>query len=150
MKVVVLGAAGMLGSMVLDTLGKAPELKLLATIRDRSFEPKRKSVLSSVERTVVDAETVKLEVLVDLLTGAEWAINCIGVIKPYLHDEDSREVQRAVRVNALFPHLLAEAAEQTGCRVLQIATDCVYMSTVRREHRSARDPEIGLMRTPGK
>ena len=31
-----------------------------------------------------------------------------------------------MRVNSLFPHTLARAAEAADCTVLQIATDCVY------------------------
>lgn len=45
----------------------------------------------------------------------DWVINCIGLIKPYCDD-----VERAVRVNALFPHTFPSA------QVLQIATDCVF------------------------
>lgn len=44
----------------------------------------------------------------------DWIINCIGLIKPYCED-----VERAVKVNALFPHSLPPTT-------LQIATDCVY------------------------
>lgn len=46
--------------------------------------------------------------------GGDRVINCIGVTKPYCDD-----VERAIRVNALFPHRLP-----TG--TIQIATDCVY------------------------
>ena len=53
-------------------------------------------------------------------------INAVGVIKPYIRDTDSCQVERAVRVNALFPHLLARAAARCDARVIQIATDCVY------------------------
>lgn len=41
-------------------------------------------------------------------------VNCIGVLKPFCDD-----VERAIRVNALFPHILPEGT-------IQIATDCVY------------------------
>src|SRR5262249_51893972 len=49
--------------------------------------------------------------------------------KPYIRDDNAAEVERAVDVNASFPHRLARAAEQTGTRVIQIATDCVYSGT---------------------
>lgn len=41
-------------------------------------------------------------------------INCIGVIKPYCND-----IERAIKVNALFPHTLPATT-------IQIATDCVF------------------------
>jgi len=34
-----------------------------------------------------------------------------------------KKFERAVRVNALFPHLLGEAAAKTKAKVVQIATD---------------------------
>jgi len=46
--------------------------------------------------------------------AGQQVINCVGIIKPYCDD-----IERAIRVNALFPHLLP-----TG--TIQIATDCVY------------------------
>lgn len=48
------------------------------------------------------------------LLDHDWVINCIGVIKPYCGD-----VENAIRVNALFPHVLPS-------NTIQIATDCVY------------------------
>lgn len=50
----------------------------------------------------------------NLLKTNGWIINCIGVIKPYCDD-----VQRAITVNGLFPHLLP-------AKTIQIATDCVF------------------------
>ena len=55
-------------------------------------------------------------------------MNCIGVIKPLIHDDNASEVEQAVRINALFPHLLARWTAGHA-RVLQIATDCVYSGT---------------------
>lgn len=44
-------------------------------------------------------------------------INCIGLIKFYCKD-----IEQAIRVNALFPHTLPSGT-------IQIATDCVYSGT---------------------
>ena len=113
MKVVVLGASGMLGSMVLRELAGDDSLEVIGTVRES-----------------LDAERAGADDITRLLDGAAWAVNAIGVIKPYIRDDDAAAVERAVRVNGLFPHMLARAAEQSGCRVLQIATDCVYAGTI--------------------
>ena len=113
MRVVVLGASGMLGSMVLSELAGDGTLEVTGTVRP-----------------ALDAECAGVDDLARLLDGASWAVNAIGVIKPYIRDDEAAAVERAVRVNGLFPHLLARAAERTGCRVLQIATDCVYSGTI--------------------
>ena len=113
MKIVVLGASGMLGSMVLRELAADDTLEVIGTVRP-----------------ALDAERAGADDLARLLDGAAWAINAIGVIKPYIRDDDAAAVERAMRVNGLFPHALARAAERSGCRVLQIATDCVYAGTI--------------------
>lgn len=103
--VLVLGTTGMLGSMVYDVLRK-----------DRSLR------ISGTARPSLDAERAHA---IDL-AGVDWVVNCIGVIKPYIRDDNRDEVIRAIHVNALFPMRLAAAAERSGTRVIQIATDCVY------------------------
>jgi dTDP-4-dehydrorhamnose reductase len=126
MKVIVLGASGMLGSMVLSWLGRDPSLQLIATGRETELFAGMKRLAPTCDPRALDAESATVESLEALLGGADWAVNCIGVIKPYIKDDNPTQTQRALRVNSLFPHLLAQAAERTGCKVLQIATDCVY------------------------
>jgi dTDP-4-dehydrorhamnose reductase len=125
-KVIVLGASGMLGSMVLDYLSRDSELQLSATARSQDLIQKFRPRLGNVEWRLLDAEGCTVKEITDIVSNSGWVLNAIGVIKPYIHDDNAAEVERAVTVNAFFPHLLAHAAEQTGCRVLQIATDCVY------------------------
>jgi dTDP-4-dehydrorhamnose reductase len=126
MKVVVLGASGMLGSMVLNYFSLNSDFRVIGTSRTHEIGKKLQSYLPNIECRLLDAEQCHLEEIVNILDDANWIISAIGMIKPYIHDDNATEVERAVTVNALFPHLLAHAVEQSGCRVLQIATDCVY------------------------
>jgi len=128
MKVVVLGATGMLGSMVLNVLAAEPGLELCATVLSLSGDglgipPGRCDILG------LDVAACQSSDIYAALKHADWAVNCVGVIKPYIHDDHSQERETALRVNALFPHALAKASEQAGCQVLQVATDCVYSGT---------------------
>ncbi len=82
--------------------------------------------LIKTTRAELDAQNCTVEAIVKIIEGAEYAVNCIGIIKPYIHDNDSAEVQRAIEVNGLFQHKLAAAANKTGTKVIQIATDCVF------------------------
>ncbi|MBI3130019.1 MAG: sugar nucleotide-binding protein [Acidobacteria bacterium] len=125
-RVVILGATGMLGSAVLDVL-RSPsfgdlDLKIKATTRSGA----QAEQWHSVEVVPFDAGGNTVEDLCKILSDCDWAINCIGLIKHHIKDDNRALTERAVRVNALFPHLLAEASQRTGCRILQIATDCVY------------------------
>ncbi len=126
MKVIVLGASGMLGSMVLDTLRRDSGLEVAATARDGALIKKFQARSPGVQWQLLDASGCDIPEIVRVINNATWVINCIGVIKPYIHDDHPAEIERAIRVNAVFPHLLAHAAEQCGAQVLQIATDCVY------------------------
>jgi len=126
MKVVVLGSTGMLGSMALDFLARQSNLKVIGTARNKKAAQKLQTRPRNIQWRLLDAEHCNVKDIRSLLKGASWAVNAIGVIKPYIHDDNAAEVERATLVNALFPHLLAKAAEACGCRVLQIATDCVY------------------------
>lgn len=87
--ITILGRNGMLGSMLDKTWG---------------------GDFISYGREDFDAENPNF----DKLMHSGRVINCIGVIKPYCDD-----VPTAIRVNALFPHLLP-------ADTIQIATDCVY------------------------
>lgn len=53
-------------------------------------------------------------------------INCIGVVKSRIQGENPKSVEEAFKVNAIFPHLLADFAYERGMRVIQVATDCVF------------------------
>lgn len=112
MKVAILGSTGMLGSMVRRVLAERPEYELV--IIDRSAFPEH------------DCALADFATLAFLLAGCQYAINCIGQIKPRIDEGSAKSVEQAVRVNSMFPHTLAAAAESVGCQVLQIATDCVY------------------------
>lgn len=109
-KVLVLGKSGMLGSMVYKYL------------KDNSdFEVK------GTERDIFDAEKFihKPDKYV-IVKNYDYIINCIGIIKPYCNDDDLDGVRRAIKVNAMFPHVLANYVKDDNTKVIQIATDCVY------------------------
>jgi dTDP-4-dehydrorhamnose reductase len=114
MKVAILGSTGMLGSMVRRYLSTQP-----------GYDP----TCPSRYCYLPDATTATPAYLFGLLQGHDYCINCIGLIKPRIDESSPRSVRDAIQVNALFPHMLAQAAERSKCRVIQIATDCVYSGT---------------------
>ncbi len=111
-RVLVLGADGMLGSMVARVLAGQTQIDVVATTRhgDRTrlaFEVGRSSVA-------------------DLLasTDCEWVVNAIGVLDRRIDEDDPESVAGAIEVNAHFPHVLAAALR--GQRVINVATDGVF------------------------
>lgn len=149
MNVVVLGASGMLGSMVVDWLCRDRSLRVMATVRSPAISKRLQScypnadwgildignllpqdpVADDLQRAYANPNGLNPDDLIQLLHGAEWVVNCIGLIKPHIHEAIPAEIERAIRVNAMFPYALARAAEACKSRVLQIATDCVYSGT---------------------
>ena len=125
-RVVILGATGMLGSITLDSFVKSDDFDMIATCRNLEESKAFTQNYPNVEFRSLDARVASVEEVQAAITGADWVVNAIGVIKPYIHDDNAEEVDNAVRVNALFPHVLAKAAEQTDAKVIQVATDCVY------------------------
>ncbi|MEW6348883.1 MAG: sugar nucleotide-binding protein [Thermodesulfobacteriota bacterium] len=125
-RAMVLGASGMLGSMVLDYLARDASFSMAASVRAPSQKRLIEEAVPGIRCELMDARTATEGHLRDMLADADWAINAIGITKPYIREDNPGEIDRAIRTNALFPHTLARAAEQSGCHVLQIATDCVY------------------------
>lgn len=50
-------------------------------------------------------------------------INCIGIIKQL---PTSKNVIQTLTVNSIFPHRLAEVAEDNRARLITVSTDCVF------------------------
>lgn len=126
-KILILGGSGMLGSMVCDYLESTEKYSITATVRTDELLNKCKAILPKVQWDIfnIDNET---QVTSDLesLGRFDYIINCIGITKPYCKDDNPEEVETAIKVNALFPHILGKYADKHNSTVLQIATDCVY------------------------
>lgn len=120
-RVAVLGAYGMLGHTVTEWLRTCSGLEVMEIARLPTI-PRG----AGLPGRILDAETCGPEEIIEALAGAEWAINCIGVTKPQIDESDSRSIERAIRVNSLFPRYLATAAEAIDSQVIQIATDAVF------------------------
>lgn len=124
--VIVLGGSGMLGSMLVDVLSSQNDIDLIATIRSRN------GASSDIARRYVGVKWIDFDASGDIdsrlatLPKADFLINAIGITKPMVHDDNAFEVERAIRINCHLPHRVAAWAEASGCRILQIATDCVW------------------------
>lgn len=122
--VLVLGATGMLGSMVLDMLSQETNLSVSATARTAVQCHRGSHQYPHVKWFEYHAGNAMGSTC--LVADFQWVINCVGITKPYIHDDNPSEVERAIRVNALWPHQLAREVSGAKHRLLQIATDCVF------------------------
>jgi dTDP-4-dehydrorhamnose reductase len=117
--VLILGASGMLGSAVFKEFVNF-QGELIATTR---------TVASLVDDSNV--RFLKFDAATDNLDSAfsmpiDFVVNCIGIIKPYINDEDPKQTETAFEINGAFPNRLQSWASRRGAKVIQIATDCVF------------------------
>lgn len=123
-RVLVLGVTGMLGHAVIRELSDDPDLDVhgvARSIEDRAgWYPRR--LLGRITPAVDATRFDEVRQLIDDLRPAV-VVNCVGVIK---QRPDVQDAVQTVTLNALFPHLLADACGQLGSRLIHVSTDCVF------------------------
>lgn len=124
MKVLILGATGMLGDAVTNVF-KEFTGQVICTSRNQLRGLDRR-----IENRVFDADTGDLERVAGDLMAGDYIVNCIGIIKTEIDESSPASRERARRINAEFPAKLAAFAESRRVKVIQIATDCVFSGKV--------------------
>jgi dTDP-4-dehydrorhamnose reductase len=71
-----------------------------------------------------DIKTVSTE-----FCNYDFVINCTGVIKHLINPADESSIGKIKRVNTYFPELLSTALQNSGTRIIEIGTDCVFSGT---------------------
>ena len=123
MKVLVLGASGMLGNAVVRVLSEEASWQVYGTIRAESSKRFFNSCIAERLITGVDVEQQDSLVQAFIRTRPDVVINCIGLIKQLAEADDPL---RAVPINTLLPHRLAKLCEFSGARLVHMSTDCVF------------------------
>lgn len=122
-RVLVLGATGMLGSTVLRLLAKSPKFDVFGSVRSTqslSLFPSNlaKRLICGVDMDNIDSiSSLFQEVRPNVV------INCIGLVKQL---KDSNNPLASIPINALLPHQLARLCEASGARLVHMSTDCVF------------------------
>lgn len=120
-KVLILGATGMLGTAVMKEFLNFPG-EVIVTTRGKNLD----GLPHSITQVGFDATTDDMAIAFKDLGKLHYVINCIGIIKPHISDTDDKQRLNAMQINSLFPQKLADWASETGAKVIQIATDCVF------------------------
>jgi dTDP-4-dehydrorhamnose reductase len=122
MRVIVLGAAGMLGHKLLQRL--RAEHEAAGTIRDAAPDAALARALPVVKLySGVDAGNLaSLERALDDWQ-AQVVLNCIGIIK---QSKAASDPLPSITINSLLPHQLAQMAAARGARLIHFSTDCVF------------------------
>lgn len=123
MKILVIGANGMIGSTVLRVLSESKDWQVGGTVRNggvRKFfpEPIGERIIDGVDVENVDA-------LIKVLNSVrpDVVVNCAGLTK---HKPEAEDPLVSIPVNALMPHRLAGLCKLVGARLIHVSTDCVF------------------------
>jgi dTDP-4-dehydrorhamnose reductase len=126
LKLLVIGASGMLGQTLFKLASQQSDLEVYGTVRHR--DARVLEFLQTAESRIFECE---LESEVDplLYCSPDIVINCAGIIK---QQGSAQTALSYIRVNALAPYVLADLCERQGARFIQLSTDCVFSGRVGR------------------
>ena len=125
MRVLILGASGMLGHKLLQRLGEAGHEVTGVVRADRASSPLACIPLFAGSNVVWGVDAMDWPRLRGELKERrpDVVVNALGVIKQRTQIE---EPATWIHINALLPHLLAETVATWGGRLIHISTDCVF------------------------
>ncbi|WP_374334986.1 dTDP-4-dehydrorhamnose reductase family protein [Leeia sp.] len=122
MRVLVLGASGMIGSAMLQTLCSSNDWEVIGSVR----APMAPASLGG-ERThwVCGVDLTSTDHMARLFQEAkpDVVVNCAGLTK---HLPGGNDPIPALTLNALLPHRLAMLCGLAGARLIHVSTDCVF------------------------
>lgn len=131
MKILVLGANGMFGSMVFNQLSSINRYEVVGTVRSSTTD--ESNIVGSID---VLNEPLLLGVMSKF--KPDVVINCTGLIKQRPEASDALQI---FPINALFPHRLAQICADVHTRLIQFSTDCIFSG---KEGNYSDDAEIGV------
>lgn len=122
-RILVLGASGMLGNAVLRLFSQSDGYQTFGSVRSSSvlnFLPKS---LHTNIITGVDVENIDSLTRLFARVKPDVVINCIGLVKQLAEADDPLS---AIPINAILPHRLARLCDVAGARFVHMSTDCVF------------------------
>jgi dTDP-4-dehydrorhamnose reductase len=123
LRVLVLGANGMLGHVVFRLLATSPGFDVFGSVRSTTGLRFLPAELHQRVHTAVDVESSNDMTRLFAAVRPSVVINCVGLIKQL---PVSGNPLSAISINAMLPHWLAQLCAVAGARLIQIGTDCVF------------------------
>jgi dTDP-4-dehydrorhamnose reductase len=123
MKILVLGASGMLGNAVFRLLGCSPGLTVTGTVRGEAARRHFPADLAGRLISGIDVEHHDSIVRAFAAARPDAVVNCVGLVKQLA---DANDPLQAVPLNTLLPHRLAALCAAGGARLVHVSTDCVF------------------------
>lgn len=122
MKILLLGATGMLGHKLMQVLSK--KFHVSGTVRGDTRTYAATPVFSGITllgNTRAD-EIATIQEAINI-AAPDVVINCIGIVKQL---PAAQNRLASISINALFPHQLAKICRNRNIRFIHVSTDCVF------------------------
>jgi dTDP-4-dehydrorhamnose reductase len=122
MRVLVLGASGMLGNAMLRVMSGQDNWTVYGTLRSPN------PTLQALAPKALLLHGIHADQPDNLLAAfsqsrPQIVINCVGLVKQLANADDPLE---AIPINASLPHRLVRLSELAQARLIHISTDCVF------------------------
>ena len=123
MRILVLGASGMIGSAAIRVLAEKTGWEVFGTVRSESLKHFFLPHIS--ERIVAGIDVNDHDCLIDIMgrIRPDVTVNCVGLTK---HKAAGNEPLAVIPLNSLLPHRLASLCAIAGARLIHVSTDCVF------------------------
>ena len=123
MRILVLGASGMIGNATIRVLAEKTDWEVFGTVRSESF--RHLFPLHIADRLMADVDVNSHDSLVNIMgrIHPDVIVNCVGLTK---HKMGGNGPLAAIPLNTLLPHRLAGLCAVAGARLIHVSTDCVF------------------------
>ena len=123
-KILILGAAGMLGLEVIREFSKKKNVLIYATVRNLND---KKLINKYLQKDYQDIYWIKFKIEKEYITklkkivkNKDFIINCIGTIKPYINENNALSVENAIKINSISV-IKFKVSEPSSSRALDFA-----------------------------
>jgi dTDP-4-dehydrorhamnose reductase len=123
LKVLVIGASGMIGSTVFRVLSENKHWQVFGSVRDVGVKRFFSSEMNN--RLVAGIDVEHPDALITILNEIRpnVVVNCAGLTK---HKPEADSPLVSIPINTLMPHRLAGLCKLVGARLIHVSTDCVF------------------------
>ena len=119
MKILILGANGMLGHVIFNYLTLKTKWKIFGTVRSKN------KLNKNIHRNLYlfDLSNKKNILRIINILSPNLIINCIGVVK---QNNMLNDISSTIYANSLFVHELYDVCKIHNIRLIHFSTDCVF------------------------
>ena len=123
MKIIILGASGLIGHTLFQKLSE--RFDCVYGILHSSKEKYKKFGIFENDKVIDKIDVLTFNELEKIFqtVDPDVVLNCVGVTK---RKDEIKDIEKVLLVNAVFPHKLANWAKKNKKRVIHFSTDCVF------------------------